>query len=40
MSKPSFKTMVVFVWNHNARPEAMSREPRAPVSGQGLGSTM
>lgn len=38
--RPSFKTVVVFVWNHRASPEAMSRDPRAPVKGQGLGSTM
>lgn len=40
VSKPNFKTVVVFVWNHKASPEAISREPKAPVRGQGLGSTM
>lgn len=37
---PSFSTSVVVVWNHKASPEASSKEPAAPVRGQGLGSTM
>lgn len=39
MSRPSLSTVVEFVWNQMANPEARSSEPMAPVKGHGLGST-
>lgn len=39
VSNPILSTVVVFVWNQIARPEASSMDPMAPVNGQGLGST-
>lgn len=38
--KPKDIRMVELKWNQIARPDVISRAATAPVSGQGLGSTM
>lgn len=39
VNTPILRTVVLPLWNQIASPEAISREPMAPVRGHGLGST-
>lgn len=38
--RPKDRRTVEWKWNQTARPDVRSRAATAPVSGQGLGSTM